>query len=127
MDRANTNEQTIVKRTHLRINISVEQGAEGRLLEVVGRVERPRDVVELGEEEVGRGGDEGDEPDEGDDAHGALEARHGVRVERVADGQVALHREGHDRQHRGVRRPGRSSVKIYNYELNAIKLLHFYG
>ena len=68
-------------------------------------MERPIDVVDAREEEVGRGGAERDGPHGEDDADGALEAGHGVRVERVADGEVPLHRERHDGQHRRVGRP----------------------
>ena len=58
----------------------------------------PVDEVDPGEVGVGEGGREGDDPDDGDDLDGPAEARHGVLVEGVADGQVPLHREGHDCQ-----------------------------
>ena len=68
-------------------------------------MERPVNVVDAREKEVGRGGAERDAPHEEDDADGALKAGHGVRVEWVADGEVALHGERHDGQHRRVGRP----------------------
>ena len=100
--------------TYRRVDVCVEQGAKCRFWQVIARVERPIDVVEPGEEGVGDGRDQRDDPDEGDDAHGPLEAGHGVRVERVANGQVALHREGDDRQHGRIRCP-KMKKNIYRY------------
>ncbi len=65
----------------------------------------PVDVVDPGEVGVGEGGGEGDDPDDGDDLDGAAEPGHGVLVQRMADRQVALHRERHDRQHGRVAGP----------------------
>ena len=92
--------------SYLGIYIFIQQCTECRLVQIVAGAERPVDVVEPGEDGVGQGGDEADDPDEADDSDGPLEARHGVGVERVADSQVTLHREGDDRQHRGVGGPG---------------------
>ncbi len=69
-------------------------------------------VVDPGEVGVGEGGGEGDDPDDGDDLNGAAEPGHGVLVQRVADRQVALHRERHDRQHGRVARPERERRSI---------------
>ncbi len=46
------------------------------------------DVVDVGVNGVGEGGDEGKQPEQGDDLGGAPQSRHGVRVQRVADGEV---------------------------------------
>ena len=90
---------------YLWVNVVGEESAECGIVQELPRVEGAVDVVDPREEEVGRGGAERDGPHEEDDADGALEAGHGVRVERVADGEVALHGERHDRQHRRVGRP----------------------
>jgi len=47
---------------------------------------------------IWNGCDEGDDPDKRDDPDGALEAGHGVGVQRMADGQVSLHTKCHNRQ-----------------------------
>ena len=63
------------------------------------RVECVRDAREYGERHCA---DEGNEPDDGQDLCGPSDAGHSVRVKRVANGQVALQRECHNRQHRRV-------------------------
>ena len=62
----------------------------------IGNVRNPR---EYGERHCA---DEGNEPNDGQDLCGPSDAGHSVRVKRMANGQVALQREGHDRQHRRV-------------------------
>ena len=56
----------------------------------------------------GSRGDGADCAQGGDNPAGALEAGHGVGVERVADGQVALAGEGQDGEHRAVLGPAHS-------------------
>ena len=96
--------------TDLRVNVLLEQRAKSRFGQVIAGSERPIDVVDPREEGVRKSRDERDGPHEGDDADGAVKRRHGLRVERMADGQVTLHGEGDDRQHGGIRRPICSKV-----------------
>lgn len=62
-------------------------------------------VVDRGEHGERQRGQERDDPKDGDDAHGPFQPGHGVRVERMTDGQVPFHGERHDGQHRRVRSP----------------------
>lgn len=55
-------------------------------------------------EDEGYGAADGDQPYEEDQFHGPVQLGHGVREERVADGDVALHREGGYGEDGGVRR-----------------------
>lgn len=66
-------------------------------------------VVDRGEHGERQGGQKRDDPDDRDDAHGSLQPGHGVRVERMTDGQVPFHRKSHDGQHRRVRSPVRGT------------------
>ncbi len=43
-----------------------------------------------------------------------------MRVERVADGEVALHREGHDRQNARVGSPGREARLSFHKKLGQV-------
>ena len=105
------------------INILIEESTEGRVVEdVLGPVaaEGPVDVVQLGEECIRQSGEERDDPNQRNDLKdtslfpseisctpnldGPGEACHGVLVERVADGEVALHGEGEDGEDGGVAR-----------------------
>ena len=79
----------------------------------IGNVRNPR---EYGERHCA---DEGNEPDDGQDLCGPSDAGHSVRVKRMANGQVALQREGHDRQHRRVVGPELNiliKIKLVNDE-----------
>lgn len=67
--------------------------------------QRSRQVL-LGEQEVGYRGEDGDGPAEGGHEAGPPDVRHGEDVERAADGEVSLQREGQDGQHGGVTRSG---------------------
>lgn len=66
------------------------------------------EVIDCGEDGEGDGASERNQPNGGDDARGAPQPSHGVRVQRVANGQVAFCGERHDRHHRRVR----SAAKI---------------
>jgi len=61
-------------------------------------------VVDRGEGGEGHCTSQRHNPDRGYDARRPPQSRHGVRVQRVANGQVALRGERHDRQHRRIGR-----------------------
>lgn len=65
----------------------------------LGRIRHVRDAGVDGE---GQGRNEGHQPNESHDAGGPSQPGHRVSVKRMADGQIALQRESHDCQHRGV-------------------------
>ena len=108
---------------HLWIDILIEQSTECRVIKDIFSsvaTEGPVDVVQLGEEGIGQCREEGDHPNQRNDLKeiilfqressyteyldGPGESCHGVLVEGVADGEVALHGEGQDGEHRGVAR-----------------------
>ena len=60
----------------------------------------------LSEEKVWDGGDDGQGPAEEGYQAGPPDIRHGEDVERAADGEVSLQREGQDGKHGGVTRSG---------------------
>ena len=74
-------------------------------------MKRPVDVVDLGVECIRQGRQQTDHPNDGHDAHCALETRHGFGVQRVANGQIALHREGDDGQNGGIGGPVNNNIK----------------
>ena len=87
--------------------------------------------VLLGEQEVGYRGEDGDGPAEGGHEAGPPDVRHGEDVERAADGEVSLQREGQDGQHGGVTRSGNYSKQFSRVFCNAsltpqIKRIGFY-
>ncbi len=74
--------------------VAVTPGVPGTVeLYLVGL--RVGDVVHLAEPRVRDGAAEGDEPEGGDDLAGPPEAGHGVRVQRVADGEIPELGKGH--------------------------------
>ena len=97
--------------TDLWVDIGVQEGAEGWLLQVMAWPQGPVDVIEPGEEGVGDGWDQGDGPDQGYDPDGPFEAWHRVWIERMANGQVTLHWEWDNRQYGWVRCPGKNRHK----------------
>ena len=105
------------------VNILIKESTEGRVVKNVlcsVAAERPVDVVQLGEECIRQRGEERDDPNQRNDLKdvslcpseisctanldGPGEACHGVLVERVADGEVALHGESEDGEDGGVAR-----------------------
>jgi hypothetical protein len=55
-------------------------------------------VVDLGVHSKWRGAEQGHKPQKHNDAQGDPRAGRGVRVDRMADGEVALRGERHDRE-----------------------------
>lgn len=89
------------------VSLMFNNGSQGREMSVAGGracklTWRISDVIDVGEDGERDRTQQADDPQAGDDAHRPLQPRHGVQVQRVADGKKALHREGDDGQHRDV-------------------------
>ena len=94
---------------YLRIDVIIHHGTESRLREgmVRGvRAVRIIYVIYLSEQEVRHGGSQRCDPANQRHQAGSPDVRHREDVERGADGEISLQREGEDCHHRGVRGSG---------------------